>query len=233
MNFFDYIRDWFIWATQVLVAAALSAYDWPLVGSWLGNTFNNLSTFTAKVGGYLFDASNWYRDVSIKIGNYLSWDTIWSYIVSYIPNLEDIRDWFYGVTDNILSIVSDWWLATQVTVQGWIDTAVGELQGIAGDWTSFWNNLWPALTDSFNSLKSGWSTFLGVTLPNLVNFSWLETWWNSRLQDVRGLIDSAFLSRDSWWAGWQDMRAQVVEFFSNPIEYIWSRFIDWFLGPGG
>jgi len=61
--------------------------------------------------------------------------------------------------------------------------------------------------------------------------SFVNTWWSGAVLQVQGLINTAFLERDSWWAGWQDWRDQVAEFFTNPLEFLLNRFTDWFLGP--
>lgn len=201
---------------------------WPLdsIASW----FYGLSTFFSDLAWYFRDFSQWVSDVSSKIGKYLSWDTIWSYILSYIPNLIQIRDWFYGWVTNVTGVITNWWSATSLTVQGWISAAVGELTALAGVWSNFWNTLWPQLTTAFNSLKSAWDNFWLVTFPNLVSWDWLTTWWNSRLQEVQGLIDTAVRDVAGMAEGWQDMKSDVVTFFQDPVEFIWQRFTSWFLG---
>jgi len=230
VNFFDYIRDWFIWATQVLVVAAINAYSWPLVGSWFGDTFNNLSTFTARVGGYLWDASNWYNDVSAKISNSLSWATIWSYILSYFPRLLELRDWFDWWVKYVEDLIWFWWRYVQEDVKGWISAALQPFNAVVSAWNSFWGSLWPQLVSSFNSLKSSWDNFWTVTLPSLVSLSWLATWWDSKLLDVQALIDS---SVKEWFPFYDDLVnlwGGIAEFFTNPVEYIWKRFTNWFFG---
>jgi hypothetical protein len=230
VNFFDYIRDWFLWATQALIIAALEAYSWPLVGNWLGDTFNNLSTFTSHVAGELWDASNWYEEISGKVSDYLSWDTIWSYILSYVPNLTQLRDWFYSWWSNVSSVIASWWTATMVEVRGWIAIAVQPFNSMLAAWANFWNSLWPQLVGGFNSLKSAWDNFWLVTFPNLVNFTWLTTWWNSKLLDVQALIDSTI---KAWFPFYDDLVRlwnDIAEFFTNPLGYLWERFTDWFFG---
>jgi len=59
----------------------------------------------------------------------------------------------------------------------------------------------------------------------------LSDWWNGTLADL-----------DSWWSsqlseinetfGWiGDFRDNLAAFFGDPLEFLLSRFADWFLGP--
>jgi hypothetical protein len=195
--------------------------------------FYQLSVLFATLAWQFYDFSNWVSDVQSKVLAILNWSTIWSYILSYVPNLTQVRDWFYSWWSNVTSVITSWWSATQYTVQVWISTAVQPFNSMLTAWNNFWNSTWPAWVSSFNSLKSAWDNFWRYTLPNLASFDALEDWWNGRVGDLQGLINSAFTVRASLWQGWQDMRDNVVEFFTDPVEYIWERFTDWFLGPEG
>ncbi|GAH69681.1 unnamed protein product, partial [marine sediment metagenome] len=62
----------------------------------------------------------------------------------------------------------------------------------------------------FVKIKDVWNTITGN----------LEKWWKTQL----ALLNETF--------GWvQDFRDGLGEFFPNPLEFLWNRFIDWFLGP--
>jgi hypothetical protein len=177
--------------------------------------------------------NNWLVWAQGEMDKVLGWSTIWSYILSYVPNLVQIKDWFYSWATNVTNTVNSWWSATQATVQGWISTAVQPFNSMLTAWSNFWNNTWPGWVSSFNTLKAAWDNFWSYTLPNLVSFTWLGTWWDSRLTDVQGLINSGFTARQSLWSGWQDIRTSVLTFFQDPVEFIWDRFTEWFLGPEG
>lgn len=159
----------------------------------------------------------------------LSWATIWSYITSNVPNLEAIRDWFYGWVSSVLGVVVTWWAVTKPTLLSWIADAKS--------WTQSQLNTLQATVLSLLSDFRGWTQSqlndIRAMLPALFDwgalFSWITDWWANRLLDVQGLINSAFLSRESWWAGWRETRSAVFEFLTNPVGYIWDRFLDWFL----
>ena len=49
-----------------------------------------------------------------------------------------------------------------------------------------------------------------------------DNWWETQLDS----IDSVF--------GWiLNFRHNLEDFFGNPVEFIWGKFADWFLGPEG
>ena len=166
-----------------------------------------------------------------RVAEILSWNMIWELIQSYVPNLTQIRDWFYSWWYYVSSVVISWWEATGVTVQGWINIAVQPFNTLLTAWNNFWNSLWPQLVGSFYSLRSAWENFWLVTLPTLVSYTWLGTWWVSRLLDVMGLIDSSLRSYFPNYDELVRLWGSIAEFAANPLEYLWQRFADWFLGP--
>ena len=166
--------------------------------------------------------NNWLVWAAGEISDILSWASIKSLIRSWLPRLEDTVSWFLDWWNKVQSVVTSWWSATQTTVKGWISTAVQPFNAMLTAWTSFWNSTWPGWVTSFNSLKSSWDNFWAVTFPTMVSFTWLATWWNSRLLDIQGLIDSAFTVRTSLWAGWQDWRDRVAAFFTDPEDWLYK-----------
>lgn len=228
MNFFDYIRDWFIYATQVFVDLALESYSSWYIPDVMGDLFNYLSDFTSEVAGYLYDASDWYDEVVDKLSDILSWSTIWDYILDYVPNLIEIRDWFYDKANHILDLIDAWWGTVTSTVQDWIDVAVEAFQSQLDDLNSWVTTIqefideieldFPDVSAILSWFSNWWENIL----------SELELWWNDKLLDIQDLIDSAFIARDDLWSGWQDWKAQVAEFFIDPWEWLYNRFDDFF-----
>ena len=231
MNFFYYIRHGFILMTRELVDLAIDAYDWPLVGSWLGRGFSNLSDFTSYIAGELYDAQNWVDGIMDWLGDIVSWSDIRSLIRSWLPDIDNLVDWWQDWPQWVEQEIDDWWDNTLDDVRAWVRYQIDNLEDIADEWNAFWNYTWPQWTSRLNTLQSAWDNFWGGIFPDLVDFNWLGSWWDDRLQDVLALIDTAFTLRESLWAGWLDWSDSVEEFFSDPVEYIWARFTDWFLGP--
>ena len=145
--------------------------------------------------------------------------------------MEAALTWFLNRVAQITTIISDWWATAQETVKGWIDAAKLVLQtqlDTLGTWLTTLQEAWdnfvamiPSLSEVINWFSDWWAN----VLPNLT------TWWAERLADVQGLIDSAFTARDGLWSGWQELKSTAVDFFGDPVEFIWQRFADWFLGP--
>lgn len=195
--------------------------------------FYYLSTLFYNLAWYFSDFGTWVNSTVNQLAQILSWGTIWSYILSYVPNLLGIRDWFYSWSAQVTATVNGWWAATQNTVLAWV-------QGAKDYATALFSQLSSALA----LLQGAWDGFKGKipTIDAIIGWwgGWwgnvlvqLGTWWAARLLDVQGLIDSAFLARDSWWDGWQEIRTSVLVFFANPLDFLWQRFAEWFLGPEG
>lgn len=224
MNFMGRIIDALNFISQYFYELYLDCHyaGFPLdiIAYW----FYWLSTFFSDLAWAFYDFSGWVNDVATKIVEILSWSTIWSYILTYVPNLEAIRDWFYYWWDYVWGVIADWWSTTYLTVQGWIDIATEGLDALKIDWSNFWNITFPEWTGKLDNLKASWDFFWTETLPTLVSFSWLITWWDERLLDVQNLINSAFVIRDDFWRGWQDLRDDVTEFFTDPEDWLYKAF---------
>lgn len=231
MNFFAYIRSWFIWATNVLVNLAIDCYMSPLLPDFLGDAFSSLSDFTSMVAGYLWDASKRWEEVEAAIADILSWSNIKGLIRDWLPDIDGLVAWWAHWWDSVRGVINSWWGPIWDSVTEWVEARIAGLTGIGEEWLHFWQNLWPALTDAFDKLKAAWDNFRDVTLPNLVSLPWLIEWFEGKVLEFQGLIDSAFKLREGLWEGWQDSRDNVIEFFSDPLEWLWGRFTDWFLGP--
>lgn len=231
MNFFDHLRSWFIKAANVFLNLALDAYSWPIVGEWLGDGFAALLDFASECAYYLWKASNWYEDTVDALRDILSWATIKNYIRSWLEGIESAIAWFFDWWYQVGNRINYWWQGTWSTVQDWIAAATQGFDELKAAWDNFWNVTWPDILSQLELQRENWIRFWAVTFPTLVSFSWLGIWWDSRFQDVQDLINSAFTLRDSLWAGWQDIRDSVLEFFADPLEWLLTRFTDWFLGP--
>lgn len=233
MVFMDFIIGFLEDARDWLHEAYLEVSSWPTPFNFLATQLYYIYVAFYYLVEYFGIFNDWLEWAAAWIGEILDWDSIWDLILGVIPNLETIRDWFYDWASNVANIVRAWWEDTSETVLGWIDAAVAFFQDIADAWYNFWNNLWPQFTRAFGDLASAWNYFWEIIFPSLVDFDWLTSWWAARLQDVGGLIDTAFSLRKSLWEGWQDLRDQVTEFIQDPAEFVWGKFVDWFLGPEG
>jgi len=174
---------------------------------------------------------DWIADVTTKVGRILSIGEIHLYFMYWFDRAEWAWEWITSAWFYVTDIMSEWWSETQLTVWIWIEEAVSGVRTLVDQ-----ANTWLA------SLQAAWDDFRGriPTLDEVVYWwhNWtghvnavLTTWWTGKILEVQDLIDTAFRERESWWAGWQEFGETVGEFFSDPLEYLLTRFTDWFLGP--
>jgi len=218
-----FARDWLIAAFNIV-----SDWIWPLY--LLANPLDWLQYAFSYLAFHFSNFAVWVNAIGDAFADILNWASIQSLIRSWLTDIEDAVSWFSNWWLEVRANINNWWSGTMSTVQGWIDLATQPFNSMLTAWTDFWNNLWPDLVNSVDGVWYAWSNFWNNIYPSLVSFSWLTTWWNSRVADVQGLIDTAFTLRDSLWAGWQEVRDQVVEFFTDPWGWLYDRFTDWFLG---
>lgn len=211
------------------IYVVVNSWIWPF--SEAAEIFYSLARVFGSIAQGTESLVDVVNDIIYSISGVMSWSTIWSKILTYVPNLIGIRNWFYDVTSNIVSVVNDWWYITSNTVQGWIQEGKQLLQRQIDQVSNWLAELESALEDirgqipNVGDIVYWWRNWQGNVQ------SAVESWWTSKLSEVQGLVSTAFIERESWWAGWSTFRDQVATFFSDPLEYIWSRFTDWFLGP--
>jgi len=188
----------------------------------LATWFLYLSGWFSDLAWDFSDFGTWVNEVAAKVADMLSWTTVWSNIISIVPNLEDIRDWFYDWWVSVDLRVTTWWTTTSTTVLDWIDQA------------KVWAKLW------IDDLQDQ-ATALGVRIADLLALipdvseiqTWftdwtgnvssvITTWWTGALAEVSALINSAFVEREPFWAGWQDWRDKVTEFFTDPEDWLYK-----------
>ncbi len=216
MSFMTWIVNRLNVASDLFYELYLDAYyiGWPVdaLGSWfyyLSTTFNSLAWNFSDFG-------TWVNDTAGKVAEILDWSSIWSLLLAYFPWLEDIGDWYYNWWNNVISAVNAWWSSTQWTVQGWISVAVQVVQDQVNSvntlLTSLQADVAGLLADlpKIDAVLAWFSNWTGELLT-IVN-----SWWAGALLEVQGLINSAFVVREPFWAGWQDWRDKVTEFFTDP-----------------
>ncbi len=178
---------------------------------------------------YYFGFFNeWVADVQLKISQILSLDNIKSYLQEWLDKALEAWNWTQNAWLNIKGDVADWWTSTMGEVQGWIAIATEGLDTLKVAWGSFWTVTFPQWTSKLDQLAGDWNHFFTHTLPTLFDISFAEEWWRGKITDITGLIAAAFTERESWWAGWQDWRDQVTEFFADPEQWFYNRLDSFF-----
>lgn len=226
MWFLNYIVSRLVDISNFFYSAYLEVWGWVYPFYLLSYPLYNLYYAFNQLARNFYDFNTWVDDAAIKLANILSWSTIWSYILSWLPNLDDVNSWFYDWWGNVTSVINSWWASTSITVQGWIDAGQQWLQSQIN-----------TINTLLASLQSQVSELTGQ-LPSLNEIlSWFSNWWGNVLAQViawgalttlqiQSLIDSAFTVRGQFWAGWQDVRDNVIDFFTDPWGWLYNSFDD-------
>jgi len=213
-SIFADFSSWLLWTGERVA-------EWWIVDQ-LAPTFTNMGYWFADISWWFIEL----RDPILRMYDttleMVTLNNVWDYFKTWFEWAEWAWDWVSHAWSNVWSIVEGWWQATSSTVQGWIDIATQGLDALKVAWSDFWNTTWPQWTAQFNTLSAAWTNFWTVTFPTLVDFSWLWTWWNARLQDINNLVNTAFTLREKLWEGWQELRNQVTEFFSDPEDWLYK-----------
>ncbi len=193
---------------------------WPLevIGYW----FYYLSDTFSRLAWNFYDFSSWVTDVQVRVSEILdTWD-IWTSFQWWFEAAENAWNWVSSAAWNIWYEVEDWWGTTQYTVQGWIDEA---------RWYAY--DLVAGVNTWLAELQSAWDDFKGrIPTIDQVIYWWsnwtgnvssvINTWWTATMVEVQDLINSAFIIRSDFWAGWQDWRDKVTEFFTDPEDWLYK-----------
>jgi hypothetical protein len=224
INALNSVSSWFY---QIYLD--VNGWVWPF--NLTAGLFYQLCLLFNTLAWRFSDFGSWVNEVAGKVSQILSQADILGMLRTWLTYAENAWSWVVNAYTNVAGIVNAWWSSVSLTVKAWIQAAKDELK-------SYINSILLVV----NSLAAAWDSFKGKipTLDQVISWwgnwtgnvtSLLTAWWSGRLLEVQALIDGAFKARDSLWAGWQDIRQQVLTFFADPVEYIWERFTDWFLGP--
>ncbi len=219
-----WISERFAAASGFFYLAYLETLDWVYPFWLISDFFYALAQTCADLSWDFADFSAWVQVITDRITDLLSWDTVWSYILSYVPNLEDIRDWFYDWWNNVNSVLTNWWTSTSTTVLGWIDATK--------DWARLWIDY---LQDQVDELKVMIENIPGAVPGLSVILDWftdwpgnvrtvIDTWWTSTMGDVQGLIDS---NLKTWFPFYDDLVSLwsgIKEFFTDPEDWLYKSF---------
>jgi len=198
---------WWIWVGQEIddwwSSTRITVLDWISdLESWTQTQLNNLRDTVLLL---ISDIESWtltqINSVRSAILTIISDLEAWT-----ITEFNTVRDWIL----TLISDVSSWTITQIDNVKSAILAIVGNLE------------LWTrAEIDTIMALLSALIDWDALT-------AWITTWWNNRVTDIQGLIDSAFTLRESLWAGWQDWRDSVAEFFADPLEWLYTKMDEFF-----
>lgn len=185
--------------------------------SWLSNLNWDILTWQVYVGDAVENGIDWllqWVDQAITWGHEL-----YAAVVDLIEELKEIFDAIFKLifeeAQKLWDSITSWWYdlgewwATKVTeVKGWIDVATDWLSERV-DW----------IESQLDKLSIAWDNFWEVTLPQLASHL-----------DITKALNAFRLEWVGLFNFWQEFAGQLVEFINDPIEWLWAKFTDWFLG---
>ncbi|KKN22384.1 hypothetical protein LCGC14_0915760 [marine sediment metagenome] len=192
---------------------------------WLSSVFSSLAW-------HFSDFGTWVNQVGAELTRILDWSTIWSNILSYVPNLTAIRDWFYNWTGEVLAFVNTWWSTTSWQVQSWIDQATANIDtlisqaeaaivDLRSSWDDFWTVTWPAMLSDLGSLRSSWGNFLANILPGLATWAGVGDLIDSELRSWFPFYDELAAAWGGIQAFFTDPEDQVLKILERSLERFW------------
>lgn len=209
----------------------LEVLSWPYP-LWKGSDlFYQLHRRFNSLAWAAVDLREWIDFASDRLEAVLSWGNLRGLIRGWLPGIERVVSWWEGWRSAVWRELEDWWSATRRTAQGWIEAGDQGLRSLIEDARAWLAGL-QATADTFLSMLPTLSE-LGAWFRDWRGqfLATLGSWWVGAVRDVQGLIDSAFVSREPFWAGWQDVRGGIFEFVGDPWEWLEEKFAGWFLGP--
>jgi len=236
---FDQFNDW--------VAYIGDRIDYMLDLDTVLSIFSNWIDYATWAWNWVRNA--WYN---VRVILDAWWGTVIPTIYALIADIESwTESQLNSFRDEILAIVADVesWTITQLNnllatfnllitdVEAWTTTQLNNLSStfntLISDvrlWTTAQiNNARDFLTILMGDLEN-WTqaqiNTIQATLTTLIDWpaltSWVTTWWSDRVIEVGAWINSAFIERESFWAGWQDIRDKVFEFFDDPEQFLYK-----------
>lgn len=189
--------------------------------SWLREWFDTLNwdvlTWQIYLGDALESAVDWVID-------WLNWllDGVTRSLNYALDLFNQVREWTIALFSEIWKGLNQLW---------------DQVEALWSQFTAWWSEVVSYVSEVSNTLRSEVMTWLA----DFLTFSWFSSWW--------GNMATTF---SSWWdSAWQKIleaidlasaamvkevnrHSSILEtlsgFISNPVGYIWDRFLDWFLG---
>jgi len=230
MGFINWIVEDLNNASEFFYSIYLEVLDWPWPLWIVAEIFYDLSRLFSWLAWDFSDFGEWVYDTALSLRDLLDWSTIWSYITIYVPNLEDLRDWFYDWYWNVYVVVAEWWLTVEAEVKDWIDEAIEGVQifldQVSATIVQLGENV-DQLIDRIPFIDEAQAWF---TDPAGHIIDAVISWGAATIEGVQDLIDSEI---KTWFPFYDDLAAiwgDIVTFFTDPWEYLVGKFTDWFLG---
>lgn len=206
MNPFVFLANIFFW----LATRALAVYDSitgiPLLGTWLGGWFMDMSSRFFDIGLNLLDAAAWYQRVTDQLSTWLSSIDVINIMSSWISQVNTLWAWLSNWGVYVVAVIGAWWMGIQPQVLSWVDQAKSYAAGLVA-----------GAMDAIGRLGAAWEDFRTTVLPGLAGKS-----------EVAGMIGSALMPWGPVLTWWGHFGGQAVNLFSDPQQWFYDRLDSFF-----
>lgn len=206
MTFMRRIVEFLYDAGTFLYSIFLEVNDWVWPFYYAAEFFYDLSITFIKLAARFDEFREWLEWAEDEIGEILSWSRIKDKIREWLDGIEDLIDWFTDWWTHIKQEVEDWWGEKATAVKGWIEEATEGLEDLLEDWDNFWDKI----------------------LPELVNFTWLAEWWNTRLAEINSLIESVIKTWFPFYNDLVNLWSDIKVFFADPLQWVYNKLDEFF-----
>lgn len=227
MNAISRILEYLNSITTVFYNLYLETRGWIYPFSLVASFFYTLSTITNSIAWQFYYFSQWVENVTDKLANILSYENIAAHFRSFFNSASEALEWVRQAPKNIINTVDTWWEGVKLTIWSRIDIAKEALQ----------SNL-DAVNNRIFSVKEAWDSFkskipsINEVLTWFTNWrgkvtSTIITWGALTSKEINELLASRTKELKPFWEGWQELRAQVTEFFTDPGKWFFDRVEGW------
>lgn len=245
---FWYIADFF-WDLRVLFNnIAYTCEDIPFVGDALYNLFKNVAYFFWDLTFGFYDISdeidNWWDWIS-GLWSELSWlwewaDEIWERVRAVIWNLPDI----FGFSFSTVFDVVDMFVHTIGTrISDFVAWVKENAEVIYQTINEYITNVYQTFNEYITNIYETISTYITNVYENVYNYitnvyETVQNIFNTYITEIIGVTEgwvgdfvnaalAPFIAPINLVNLWFDA---IQDFFNDPLEWLWSKFTNWFLG---
>jgi len=193
------ISDWFYEAYRI-------ARDWWWPFDLLASPLRYISDYFWDLLTPISHLGDWIEDVVDTLQNILTFSNIWSYFKDWFQWAEWAYDWVRTARSKVDDIVNTWWSSTQQAVISWVNEA-----------KAYALSLFTNLQSLLGSLQSTWDDFITQTLPNLADWTGIQSMINTTLS----IWFPFYNELTSLWS-------EIKKFFVDPLQYIYDKLDEFF-----
>lgn len=232
MDWFVSLYSWFGRLALKLWGISDKIRAWSILPGvdWIADRFDDAAVIAADIMDFLIEAYHWTQDRLDELEEFVSQDWVQEWLRNPLGELAQVWGWFTDWAGNVRDTIGEWWEGIKSTIQDLIDAATEGLDDLIGAWDSFWQDTWPDWLSSFDNLRAAWDNFWTETLPTLVDNISLEEWRKGLILDIDDLIIGKLKEWFPFYDTLVELWEDITEFFSDPLEWLWTGFTNWFLG---